>query len=976
MFRTLLCFAVAVLVCLAEQCSSDGQEPFSHRVGLSRIDVTPTEPVRMAGYGSRNRPSDGVATPLYVRCMAIQGTVQEPPALLISIETIGLPGSMTREMANQIEEQYHVKREKIVFCSTHTHAAPDLVSELSNIFATPLSEDEIAAGQRYKKQLRQGIIESVKMAIDSLAPAKLSYAEGAATFAANRRVLENGRWKTFGVQLDGLVDHSVPVLRVTDDKGEIRGIVFNYACHCTTLTGKHYQINGDWAGYASSHLESKFTGAVALCTIGCGADANPEPRGTVDAAKLHGRTLADEVLRAVTSKMHAIEQPATHRFDYAALTFDLPTREEIEARLEIGDAQTKRHAEQLMATQKKDGRLPATYPVPIQSWRFGDDLTMVFLGGEVVVEYALRLKKELDDPNLWVTAYANDVLGYIASEKMRREGGYEYDRSGVYYGLPGPWAGGTEDLLISRVKEMLKSKGRSRPLNPDNAMRSIKVSEGYSLQLVACEPLVQDPINVAFDSKGQLWVVEMSDYPHGETEHRASVRGRTKTTGGSIKTLRDTNNDGVFDTASIFLSALPYPTGVHPWRDGVLISCAPDILFARDSNGDGKADEVQKLFTGFRLANPQHRVNGFTYGLDHSLHLASGDNLGELRSEKTGKTLNASGSDVQIWPEKGSIAATSGRTQYIRSRNDWGEWFGNDNSKPMYHFPIDEMYLDRNPHVTYPNNRRQVFDPPIAPRVYPITDTIGRFNDLFAANRFTSACSTIIARTPTFRVDDERDVAFICEPVHNLVHRAALDRDGISYNAVRVDTEKQSEFLASNDPWFRPVRVLVGPDDALYIVDMYRETIEHPEWIPDAWQQQLDLYAGSDRGRIYRVVRDESPDATMPQLTALSIRELVELLSSPNGTLRDLVQQTIIERNDDKAIDLLVPLALDLANPLARVHALATLDVLGKLDVEVLRSALQSEHAGVLIVSIRLAKARLQQHVELLNHLAENGGAQ
>ncbi len=928
--------------------------------GFSRVDVTPTEPVRMAGYGSRDHPSEGIDTPLYVRCFAIQNQTNNHPQLIISVDTIGLPGSMTRELAEKIKNDQGIERENIVFCSTHTHCGPDLISELSNIFANQLSDQEVAAGKRYKQQLKAGILKAVDLALNKLAPAKLSYAVGKAEFAANRRVLTNGRWTGFGVQPDGPVDHTVPVLRVTDDEDNVRGVIFNYACHGTTLGGDHYNINAEWSGYAATNLEAQNSGAVALCTIGCGADANPEPRGSLDAAKLHGRTLAAEVQRVVGGEMKPIDAPLECRFDYAALSFDLPTQEELEARTKQSNPQAKRHAEQLLRILEEHHRLPATHPVPIQSWQFGDQLTMIFLAGEVVVDYALRFKKTLDDPNLWVTAYANDVLGYIASERIRNEGGYEYDRSGVYYGLPGPWATGTEDLLVSRVEELLRSRGRSRGIDAEQALDSFQLTAGYKIELVAAEPLVQDPINIAFDAQGRLWVVEMGDYPEGEN-------------GGRVKTLTDSDGDGVFDQATVFLSDLPYPTGALPWRDGVLISSAPDILFARDTSGDGKADDLKKLYTGFQLANPQHRINGFTYGLDHSLHLASGDNLGKLKSELTGDTVDASGHDVQIWPDSGRIDVTSGRTQYVRSRNDWGEWFGNDNSRPMYHFPIDDMYLKRNPHISYSGNNKQLFDPPVAPPVFPITAATERFNDLFAANRFTSACSAIVARSPQFAVapQDDRDVAFICEPVHNLVHRAVLQPKGATYEATRSSQESNSEFIASSDPWFRPVRAMVGPDDQLYIVDMYRETIEHPEWIPEAWQAQLDLRAGSDRGRIYRVSANESQTNSIRRFDQLSSEQLVQQLHSPNGALRDLAQQWMIERDDPVATPQLIQLAGDNSNPRARVHALSILEVRQQLPTSVLLSALEDSHPGVLLVAIQIAESRLDSEPEILQRLAK-----
>ncbi|MCO8121259.1 neutral/alkaline non-lysosomal ceramidase N-terminal domain-containing protein [Stieleria sp. TO1_6] len=920
--------------------------------------MTPAEPVRMAGYGSRDRPHDGIDTPLHARCMALKSSGDDQVSLLVSVDTIGLPGSLSRELATAIREKHGIDRERIALCSTHTHAGPDLTSELTNIFEVELSENEVAAGNRYKDTLKKGILESVDLAIADLVPARLSYTIGTAAFAANRRVLKDGRWSTFGVQADGVVDHTVPVLKICNQDNEVRGIVFNYACHCTTIGADHYKINADWAGYAATNLEATYDGAVALCTIGCGADANPEPRGTVDAAKVHGLTLAAEVTRLVAGESVPIDAPIEARFDYAALSFELPTQEELQQRVADPKSrpQTKRHAQALLETLQRDHRLPATHPVPIQSWQFGDRLTMVFLAGEVVADYSLRLKKVLDDPALWVTAYANDVLGYIASEKMIAEGGYEYDRSGIYYGLAGPWASGTEDLLIRRVEELLRSRGRSKPIDAEDSARLIQLTEGYEIELVASEPLVQDPINIAFDAKGQLWVVEMGDYPEGEN-------------GGTVKTLSDTDGDGIYDKATEFLTDLSFPTGVMPWGDGVLITAAPDVLYATDTNGDGKADDIQKLYSGFRLANPQHRVNGFSYGLDHSLHLAAGDNLGELTSI-TGESVDASGHDVQIWPDTGHIATTNGRTQFVRSRNDWGQWFGNDNSNPMFHFPIDDRYLRRNQHVSYSGSSNPLFDPPIAPPVFAATAATERFNDLFAAGRFTSACSAIVARLPTFDVG-KNDTAFICEPVHNLVHRAVLQPDRSSYKASRGPLETNREFLASTDPWFRPVRALIAPDDTLYIVDMYRETIEHPEWIPDAWQARLDLRAGSDRGRIYRIKPSDAKRKPMIRFDQLTTQHLVQQLQSENGALRDLVQQWIIERNDPSAMDLLVKLARDQQSPEARVHAISVLEHQGKLDTELLTEILKDPHPGALMVAVRIAELRLKAEPELLESLAK-----
>lgn len=956
MSRTLLYGLIAFLSLLQ---SIAGQAATHWEAGFSKVDVTPKEPVRMSGYGNRDHASVGVDTPLFVRAVCLRSITDketDKPLILLSIDNIGLSGARTRGLASKIESKLEIGRERVVFCSTHTHSGPDLAGQLSNIFATPLTDEETGAAKRYAAELDQAILNAVDLAFADLKPASLSYGVGNTSFAANRRLLTEGKWTGFGVQADGPVDHSVPVLRISAPDGSVRGLIFNYACHCTTVGGDYYKINADWAGYAATQLESNFDGAVALCTIGCGADANPNPRGTVEFSKMHGQALADEIQRLLATQLAPINTVAQARFDYAALSFELPTREELEERLADSRVQTRRHAQQMIKVLEKKGRLPATYPVPIQSWTFGDQLSIVFIGGEVVVDYALRLKKTLDDADLWVSAYSNDVLGYIASERMRAEGGYEFDRSGIYYGLPGPWASGTEDLLISRIVDLVTGSGRPGPQSPEAALDSIQVPDSFRIELVAAEPLVQDPVNIAFGDDGRLWVVEMGDYPEGDD-------------GGRVKTLTDTDGDGIFDQATTFLSGLPFPTGVQPWNDGVLISAAPDVLFAKDTNGDGKADQVESIYSGFRLANPQHRVNGFTYGLDHSLHLASGDNLGEIKSERTGQTVNASGHDVQIWPDDGGLAVTNGRTQFVRSRDSYGRWFGNNNSLPMFHFPIDDRFLKRNPAVSFSSNAQQLFTPAVAPPVYPLTSSDERFNDLFAANRFTSACSSIIARSPIFD-DAGRQSAFICEPVHNLLHRSVLVPLGSSFHAERTASEQASEFLASTDPWFRPVRAVIGPDGMLYVVDMYREVIEHPEWIPDAWQERLDVRAGHQFGRIYRVSPSDSTFKAMKPLGQLATSELVEMLRSPIGPLRDQAQRLILHRKADGVQEGLVSMATGDESHFAKIHALSILDAMGWLENETLEVALRGTNSGVLIVALRLSESRLAGSSDILNRVA------
>lgn len=946
---------------LAAVCGRVGAAAEPMQFGFSKVDVTPGEPLRLSGYGSRSKPFEGIDQKLWTRTMALM-TADNRVHVLVSVDSIGFPGVLVTAIAQRLEKEHGIPRERFVLCSTHSHATPVLAYGLQNIFTTPLTTDEEAKTKVYTDTLADRVVQGVAKAIKDLAPGQLLRGEGKLGFAANRRVLKDGMWTGFGVNKDGPVDHTLPVLKVVDPQGKVRGAVFNYACHATTLGPDYNRVNGDWPDIAAEYLEEQNAGAVVLSVIGCGADANPEPRGKAEMAVPHGRAAALAVKQVLDGPLQKVTADPVASFGYAGLPLDRPSVAELTLRLTDKTPQVARHAATMLDVFKRMGRLPETYPMPVQSWRFGDDLTMIFLGEEVVVDYARRLKREIKAGALWITAYANDVSSYVASERIRHEGGYEVDRSMIYYNQPGPWAEGTEEVLIRRVHEVLKNPQTEAALSPADALKSFRLAEGFEIELVAAEPLIADPVNFAFGPDGKLWVVEMGDYPRGI--------GETGAPGGKILFLEDADGDGRFDKSTVFLDGLAYPTAVMPWKKGVLVTCAPDIFYAEDTDGDGKADQRKVLFTGFVESNPQHRVNGFAYGLDNWIYIASGAPSGKIKSLITGKEIDTAGGDVRIRPDEGLLEPVGGRTQYGRSRDDWGHWFGGDNSRPLQQFVVPDRYLRRNPHVPAPGTTVNLLTPAVAPPVFPASRTVDRFNDLFAANRFTSACSPMVFRDSTLGPGVE-GAAFICEPVHNLVHRARLVPDGVTFRGERHPTEQSSEFLASTDVWFRPVHATTGPDGALWIADMYRHVIEHPQWIPEAWQKRLDLRAGEDKGRIYRVFRKGQRPRSPLNLTKIPIPYLVPLLGSTNGTVRDQVQQTLIERGDAGAIPLLASqITTGNGTPRTRLHALCTLDGLRALTPEVLTRALADRDPHVQTQAIRLCEPLLATNPPLGERLA------
>jgi putative membrane-bound dehydrogenase-like protein len=483
------------------------------------------------------------------------------------------------------------------------------------------------------------------------------------------------------------------------------------------------------------------------------------------------------------------------------------------------------------------------------------------------------------------------------------------------------------------------------PRSPEAALRTIRVAEGFRVELMASEPLVRDPIALDWGTDGKLWVVEMGDYPLG-------LDGKGSP-GGSIKILEDQDGDGRYDRSTVFLGGLGFPTGVMPWRNGVLISRAPDILFAEDLDGDNRADRIEVLFTGFVPGNPQHRVNGFEVGLDGLVYGANGDSGGTIRSPGSAESVSIRGRDFRFGPDTRRFETVSGQAQFGRHRDDWGRWFGNNNSAWAWHYVLPEDALRRNPSLAI-GSPLQRLDPD--PRLHPDSQTLPRFNNPGSANKVTSANSATPYRDELFGPDHASSL-FVSEPVHNLVRRMVLSPTGPTFRGKPVHDAEGREFLASSDPWFRPTMLRTGPDGCLWVADMYREVIEHPEWIPDDVESKLDLRAGSDRGRIYRVVPVHASPRPIPRLDRLDTPGLVAALESPNGWHRDSAQRLLAHRRDPAALEPLRLAARTSSRPKTRVQALWTLRNLGGLDPDSILLALQDAHPQVRRVGIEVARA-------------------
>jgi putative membrane-bound dehydrogenase-like protein len=485
------------------------------------------------------------------------------------------------------------------------------------------------------------------------------------------------------------------------------------------------------------------------------------------------------------------------------------------------------------------------------------------------------------------------------------------------------------------------------PKSPADSLAAIRVAPGFTVELVASEPLTMDPVAFEWGADGKLWVLEMGDYPLG-------VDGQGKP-GGVVRFLEDTNGDGRYDKSTVFLDDLAFPSGMMPWRKGVLGAAAPDLFYAEDTDGDGKADKREVLFTGFTLGNQQHRINGFELGLDNWLHAANGDSGGKITSVRTGQSVDLGARDLRFRPDDGALELQPGRTQYGRHRDDWGNWFGGNNSTWAWHYYLPEHYLTRNPQLAVKEARRTLATYPDAGRVFPISATMRRFNWPGKINALTSGCSVAPYRDELFGETFARSL-FICEPVNNLVHQEVLQSDGVTFTSRRPAGEETREFLASADNWSRFDFARTGPDGALYIADMYRLVIEHPEWIPAEQQKRIDLRAGHDKGRIYRVFPTGAKLRPIPHLDRLDSAALVAAMDSPNGWQRDTAQRLLLHAGGSEAVTPLGSLAVASARPQTRLQALCTLDGLGGMSAEMLLPALRDPHPAVREQAVRLSE--------------------
>jgi putative membrane-bound dehydrogenase-like protein len=488
------------------------------------------------------------------------------------------------------------------------------------------------------------------------------------------------------------------------------------------------------------------------------------------------------------------------------------------------------------------------------------------------------------------------------------------------------------------------------PLSPAEEEKSFHLTEGLRIELVAAEPDVESPVAMAFDEDGRLWVVEMPDYPNGPPKGQPP--------GGRVCILED-DGTGRYRRTAVFADRLLFANGLLPWGKGAVVTAAPHILLLEDTKGTGRADRREVLFEGFAAENPQLRVSHPVLGIDNHVYVANGLRGGTVRraGRPDARAVNISGMDFRFDLVHDTYEAVSGMGQFGNAFDAWGRRFVCDNHDHVRHVVLPDRYLERNPYLAVRAVLEDVSELEGGPlssggRVYPLSSNWTTSN--LHAGRFTSACSVLPYRGDLLP-GEFRQSAFTCEPAGNLVHQEVLRPQGATFRS--RPARAGVEFLASPDDWFRPVFLADGPDGALYVVDMYRAVIEHPEFMPPELKHRPDLLLGKDRGRIWRIVPDKhAAPPPRPRLGRASTEELVRLLEHPGGWWRSTAQRLLLRRQDRAAVAPLAKLCAESKEPLARIHAAWLLEAQGALGEDTVRHLLNDPHPRVREHAVRLAE--------------------
>jgi putative membrane-bound dehydrogenase-like protein len=951
--------------------------PAGVRVATFDIDATPEVGMMMA-YDPVRRVDE-----LGLRCRGIVLLGSDQPIVLCAVDWIGI-GNEGHDLFREVLAQAAgTVPARVAVHTLHQHDAPRFDASAERL----LIEAGVSDLGFYQSALARDVLKRLSVAVQRSLTRAVPISEfgfGVAEVrevASNRRILgPDGKVRAtrftatrdpaLRAEPEGVIDPQLVSLAFYNGAEPVAVLTY-YACH-----PQSYYRTGvpspDFPGIArfmhgqdvSTALHVHFNGAGGNLGAGKYNDGSPDNR-----LRLADR-MADGMRHALQNNQRMPLTP--DMMGWKVEPVHLPVADHLDA------AALRRSLAQWKTTDFFGSpdrlafwvRAQSGQPIELSCLSIGP-VRVLHMPGELFVEYQLAAKALRPDLTVAMAAYGDYATGYIGTAIAYEQGGYETEPRSTNVGP------GVEAVLMDGLRKLLlddpaeanfqSQLPRIQPLEPHQASTSFETTDGFVMQLTAAEPLVTSPVAMQWDEQGDLFVCEMRGY----SEHREDRISR-------VVRLRDRNDDGVYDESLVFADQLFWPTALFPYDGGWYVVDAPDVLFLRDTNGDGVADQREIVLTGLGTQNVQGLANSFRWGLDNRIHLACSSNGGRVYRPADGPeaALELRGRDLALDPRTGQWELTGGAAQHGMAFDDWGRKFVCANSDHLQQVIYEDRYLARNPHVLAAPSRISIADDGPQAEVFRISPvepwrilrTRLRVSGIVggpiegggrAAGYFTGATGVNIYRGDAYPsswrdATGAESVAVVGDVGGNLVHRKQLRRVGLQQVGTRLD--QQSEWVASRDVWFRPAQFENGPDGAMHVIDVYREVIEHPHSLPPEIKRHLDLNSGRDRGRLYRVVPPGFQHRRTPKLRDLDSLELVRLLEHPNAWQRETAARLLYSRQDQRVRSELETMVVHSQSAVGRLHALYVLSGIDGLSPPIILAGMRDAHDQVRRHAVRLAE--------------------